>query len=84
MLNTLGLIMLKKILKWYNLNIRFILYQIFLFFVKFEQFVEDNFGTLDIDSVANSRAISMGENEINTPDEISALFDSIAYGKVWE
>jgi hypothetical protein len=37
---------------------------------------------LDIDSVANSRAISMGENEINTPDEISALFDSIAYGKV--
>ena len=24
----------------------------------------------------------MGEDEINTPDQISALFDSIAYGKV--
>ena len=57
-------------------------YIAYFLFEKFEQFVEDNFATLDIDSVANSRAISMGEDEINTPDQISALFDSIAYGKV--
>ena len=32
--------------------------------------------------MANSRAISISEDVVNTPAEISALFDSIAYGKV--
>ena len=33
------------------------------------------------DSVGNSRAISKSEESVNSPAEIDALFDSIAYGK---
>ena len=33
------------------------------------------------DSVGNSRAISKSEDSVNSPDDIDALFDSIAYGK---
>jgi aminopeptidase N len=48
---------------------------------KFEQFAEEVFSVLEEDSVANSRAISTNEASVNSPDEIDALFDSIAYGK---
>ena len=49
---------------------------------KFEQFVEEVFSVLEIDSVANSRAISVNEDQVNSPDDIDALFDEITYGKV--
>ena len=40
------------------------------------------FTTFEIDSVRNSRAISMNEEDVNDPDKILGLFDQIAYGKV--
>lgn len=45
-------------------------------------FVEDLFDVFREDSVANSRAISMNEDKVNTKSEIKSLFDPIAYGKV--
>ena len=57
-----------------NFNISFCGY-------KFEQFVERVFSIFEIDSIGNSRAISVNEEDVNTPDDISALYDQITYGK---
>ena len=37
---------------------------------------------MQADSVANSRALSVEEANVNKPSEVSAMFDSISYGKV--
>ena len=73
--------MLKKILKWCLIILYIYLFDVL--FIKLERFVENNFAILDIDSI-DSRHISMEEDEINTPDEISVLSDTLASGKVRE
>ena len=48
-------------------------------FQMFEQFVEELFDILQIDSVGSSHAISI---DVNKPEEINEIFDDISYGKV--
>jgi hypothetical protein len=80
--NMLAVIMLKKIFKWCLIVCYIYLFNLLL--IKLERFVENNFAVLDIDSIADSRPISMDEDEVNTPNEIAVLSDALAYGKVRE
>jgi hypothetical protein len=84
-LNTLVLIFLTLRFLWFQLL--YILTNqknlyIFLFNFKHEQLIELVFSVFEIDSVQNSRAVSVDENEVTTPDQISAMFDKITYYKV--
>jgi aminopeptidase N len=47
-------------------------------FQMLEQFVEEVFDIQQVDSVGTSHPVSV---EVNNPDEINEIFDSISYGK---